>query len=280
MEIRPTTHPRQSRRGFPPRLPLQEHRDAHATADAQRHQALLRARLLHPIRLTTAPERAGKTIRPSLDRRPSCSTLPVIGAEGESAVDREDLGVLSRYPAVPRRLLTVDEYHRMAEAGILTHDDRVELIEGELVAMAPIGSEHAAASNSLNRMLVLAVGDHGIVAVGNPVRLGRHSEPQPDFSILKPRDDYKKVLPRPEDTMLAVEVANTSLNYDRNVKLALYARSGIPEVWIVNLVAEEVEVHRLPSADGYAAVTRATPSDTLTIEAIPGVLIPVARIFD
>ena len=194
-------------------------------------------------------------------------------------MDREEVGVLSRYPAAPRRLLTVDEYHRMGEAGILTEDDRVELIEGELVAMAPIGSEHIAASNALTRLLVLAIGDRGIVSVGNPVRLTRRSEPQPDFAILKPRDNYRTILPRPEDTMLAVEVANTSLDYDRTIKLALYARGGIPEVWIVNLVAEEVEVYRLPVADGYTSVTRASGSDTLTIGAIPGVLIPVAKIF-
>ena len=96
-------------------------------------------------------------------------------------MDREELGLLSRYPATPRRLLTVDEYHRMGEAGILTDDDRVELIEGELVAMAPIGSEHVAATNALTRLLVLAVGDRGIVSVQNPVRLTRRSEPQPDF---------------------------------------------------------------------------------------------------
>ena len=194
-------------------------------------------------------------------------------------MDREELGLLNRYPAAPRRLLTVDEYHQMGEAGILTEDDRVELIEGELVAMAPIGSEHIAASNSLNRLLVLAVGDHGIVSVGNPVRLNRHSEPQPDFSVLKPRDDYRKMLPRPEDTLLAVEVANTSLDYDRKVKLALYARSGIPEVWIVNLAANEVEVYRSPVADNYTAVARAGLAATLTIAALLGVSIPVARIF-
>lgn len=194
-------------------------------------------------------------------------------------MDQAELGLLSRYPAALRRLLTVDEYHRMGEAGILTADDRVELIEGELVAMAPIGSERAAATNMLNRLLVLAVGDRGIVAVGNPVRLNRHSEPQPDFSVLRPRDDYRKTLPRPEDTMLAVEVANTSLDYDRKVKLALYARSGIPEVWIVNLAAAVVEVYRSPVADSYGAVTRAVGSDLLTIEAIPGVVIPVSGIF-
>jgi Uma2 family endonuclease len=194
-------------------------------------------------------------------------------------MDREELGLLNRYPAAPRRLLTVDEYHRMGEVGILTEDDRVELIEGELVAMAPIGSEHIAATNSLNRLLVLAVGDHGIVSVGNPVRLNRHSEPQPDFSVLKPRDDYRKMLPRPEDTLLAVEVANTSLDYDRKVKLALYARSGIPEVWIVNLAANEVEVYRSPVADNYTVVARAGLAATLTIAALLGVSIPVARIF-
>ncbi len=194
-------------------------------------------------------------------------------------MDREDLGLLSRYPAATRRLLTVDEYHRMGEVGILTDDDRVELIEGELVARAPIGSEHIATTNALNRLLVLAVGDRGIVSVGNPVRLSRHSEPQPDFSVLKTRDNYRKTMPRPQDTMLAVEVANTSLDYDRKVKLALYARSGIPEVWIVNLAAQEVEVYRSPVADGYTSVMRAGPSDSLTIEAIPGVVIPVGKIF-
>lgn len=194
-------------------------------------------------------------------------------------MDREDLGLLSRYPATPRRRLTVDEYHRMGEAGILTDDDRVELIEGELVAMAPIGSEHIATTNLLTRLLVLAVGDRGIVSVGNPVRLTRHSEPQPDFAVLKLRNDYRRTLPRPEDTMLAVEVANTSLDYDRKVKLALYARSGIPEVWIVNLSAGEVEVYRSPVADSFTVVTRALHSDILTIQAIPDVQIPVARIF-
>jgi len=194
-------------------------------------------------------------------------------------MDQQDQGVLSRYPAVPRHLWTVDDYHRMGEAGILTEDDRVELIEGELVEMAPIGSEHIAASNALNRLLVLAVGDGFIVSVANPVRLTQHSEPQPDFTVLKPRDDYRTMLPRPEDTMLAVEVANTSLTYDRNVKLALYARSLIPEVWIVNLAAEEVEVYRSPVGDTYTSVTRAGQLESLTIAAIPGALIPVVRIF-
>lgn len=194
-------------------------------------------------------------------------------------MDQADLRVLSRVPEVPRRLITVDEYHRMGEVGILTEDDRVELIEGELVAMAPIGTEHAASSNALNRLLVFAVGDRGVVSVGNPVRLSRHTEPQPDFAILKPRD-YRTMLPRPEDTLLAIEVANTTLDYDRKVKLALYARSGIPEVWIVNLRTREVEVYRSPAGDLYQDSTRAGRSDNLTIEQMPDVVVPVGRIFD
>src|ERR1700689_4637763 len=102
-----------------------------------------------------------------------------------------ETGLLIRNPWVTRRALTVDEYHRMGEAGILTEDDRVELIEGELIEMAPIGSEHIAASNSLTRLLVLGVENNGIVSVGNPVRLTQRSEPQPDFTVLKPRDDYR-----------------------------------------------------------------------------------------
>lgn len=193
-------------------------------------------------------------------------------------MDQGYLGLLSRYPATRRRLLTVDEYHRMGEAGILTEDDRVELIEGELVAMAPIGSEHVATTNVLNRLLVVAVGDSAIVSVQNPVRLTQHSEPQPDFAVLKPRD-YRAMLPRPEDTLLAIEVANTSLGYDRTVKLALYARSGIPEVWIINLAAKEVEVYRAPAGDRYTSASTVSQTGSVAIVAVPNVLIPVARIF-
>jgi hypothetical protein len=194
-------------------------------------------------------------------------------------VDQEELGVLARYPAAPRRLLTVDEYHRMGEAGILTEDDRVELIEGELVAMAPIGSEHVAASNELTRLLVQAVAGRAVVSVQNPVRLTRRSEPQPDFAVLRPRAGYRTTLPRPEDALLVVEVAANSLDYDRTVKLALYACSGIPEVWIVNLAAGEVETYRSPVGDEYSSVAIVGRSDTLTMMALPDVRIPVADIF-
>ena len=186
--------------------------------------------------------------------------------------------VLSRCPELPRHLWTVDEFHRMGEVGLLNADARVELIEGEVVEMAPIGDAHAATSNRLNRLLVLAVGERGIVAVGNPVRLSPQSEPQPDFSVLRPRADYQTKGPRPEDVMLAVEVSDTTLRRDRRVKLALYARAGIPEFWIVNLEVREVEIYRSPAGDSYASVERKGPGDVVTMEALPGVLIAISEI--
>jgi Uma2 family endonuclease len=186
--------------------------------------------------------------------------------------------VLSRCPELPRHLWTVEEYHRMGELGLLDADARVELIEGEIVEMAPIGDAHAATSNRLNRLLVLAAGERGIVAVGNPVRLSLRSEPQPDFSILRPRADYQTRGPRPEDVMLAVEVSDTTLRPDRRMKLALYATAGIPEFWIVNLEGREVEIHRSPIGDAYASIERKRPGDVAAIEMLPGVTIAISQV--
>ena len=185
--------------------------------------------------------------------------------------------VLSRCPELPRHLWTVDEYHRMGEVGLLDADARVELLEGEIVEMAPIGDAHAAISNRLNRLLVLAVEERGIVAVGNPVRLSLHSEPQPDFSVLRPRADYQTRGPRPEDVILAVEVSDTTLRRDRQVKLAMYASAGIPEFWIVNLEIREVEIYRSPAGDTYASVERKGPGNVATIAGLPGVSIALGQ---
>jgi Uma2 family endonuclease len=195
-------------------------------------------------------------------------------------MDGDRVSLLARYPTVPRHLLTVDDYHRMGEAGILSEDDRVELIEGELVEMEPIGSEHAAAVNDLTRLLIMAVGDRALVSPQNPVRLDRRSEPQPDFALLRPRPDgYRSALPTPQDTLLIIEVAHSSLAYDRAVKLALYATHRIPEVWIVNLAATEVEVHRKPQNDRYTESARVGRSEIVEIEALPGIRIEVGKIF-
>jgi Uma2 family endonuclease len=192
-----------------------------------------------------------------------------------------ETGLLTRNPWVVRRPLTVAEYHRMGEVGILTEDDRVELIEGELVAMSPIGSLHAGTTNTLNRRLIQIVGDRGIVAVGNPVQLDDLSEPQPDFTVLKPReDDYRRATPRPDDVLLIIEVADSSLAYDRNVKRSLYARHGIPEFWIVNLVAGEVEVCRGPHGEQYNSISRIGREGMLELQLLPGAMIPAAALLD
>jgi Uma2 family endonuclease len=138
---------------------------------------------------------------------------------------------------VKRRRFTVHDYHRMGEAGILHEDDRVELIEGELVEMTAIGTRHFSCVNRLNRLLVMHVGDDAIVSVQNPVRLNEYNEPQPDLTVIRPRD-YLESLPKPEDVLLLIEVSDTTLAYDRGVKLPLYARAGIREVWIVDLLGE------------------------------------------
>jgi Uma2 family endonuclease len=190
-----------------------------------------------------------------------------------------ETGLLLRNPWVTRRPLTVAEYHRMGDVGILTEDDRVELIEGQLVAMTPIGSNHSGTVNSMTRQLVMTVGDRGVVAVQNPVQLDDLSEPQPDFAVLKPRaDDYRAATPRADEVLLVVEISDSSLAYDRAVKRALYARHGIPEFWLVNVAANEIEVCRRPFGGQYASITRVGRDAILEPEQLPAVTIPAAAI--
>jgi Uma2 family endonuclease len=158
---------------------------------------------------------------------------------------------------VRRRRFTREEYHRMAEAGIFHAHDRVELIEGEIVQMTPIGRRHAACVAELNRLLVPAVGQRALVWPQNPITLPDDTEPQPDIVLLRPRvDRYLRDDARPEDVLLLVEVADTSQPYDRLVKLPLYGRAGVAEVWIVDLPGEVIEVHRHPTPGGYTQVER------------------------
>lgn len=178
-----------------------------------------------------------------------------------------------------RYKLSVDDYHKLGEAGILNEDSRIELIEGELIEMAPIGGPHMGIVNRLTRLLVLALGDSGEVSVQNPVRLSRHSEPQPDFAILKPRSgDAASTVPGVEDVLLLIEVADTTLAYDRGTKLALYAKSGIAETWIVNAQEKCIEMYRGPSAGGYAERIDARLGDRLSPQALPAISVAVAEI--
>ena len=188
-------------------------------------------------------------------------------------------GLLSRNPWVARRPLTVHDYHRMGEAGILSEDDRVELIEGELVAMSPVGSRHVGTVYALTRLLSRAIGDRGIVSVQSPIRLDDRSEPEPDVALLKPRaDDYRTALSTPPDVLLVIEVSGSTLAYDRAVKAPLYAAHGIPELWIVDLVGQKVEVHRKPEAGLYTDTLRVGAGDTLEPVLLPGVSVPAAAV--
>ncbi|WP_428484670.1 Uma2 family endonuclease [Rhodopila sp.] len=194
-------------------------------------------------------------------------------------MDFGETGLLTRNPWVARRPLTVAEYHRMGEVGILSERDRVELIEGELVAMSPIGSSHSGTVNGLTRLLVTVVGERGVVSVQNQIQLDDHNEPEPDFAVLRPKaDDYRGATPRPEDVLLVIEIAASGLNYDRAVKKPLYARHGIPEFWIVDLAAGEVEVCQAPAGDQYASVARIGRGSVLEPVSLPGAVIPVATL--
>ena len=151
-----------------------------------------------------------------------------------------------------RHRLTVDQYYRMAEAGIFKEDDRVELIEGEIIDMPPIGIDHAYFVNRLTSLFIQSVGLQANVSSQNPIRLNSRSEPQPDIALLRYRDDfYRHAHPRPEDIILLVEVSDTTLRYDTEVKLPLYARHEIPEVWIVDLEHQRLEVFRRPEEGVY-----------------------------
>ncbi len=178
-----------------------------------------------------------------------------------------------------KRRFTVDEYHRMAEAGILSEDDQVELIDGEIVEMVPIGSRHAACVDHLNGIFSELLERRAIVRVQNPIRLGGHSEPQPDIALLRPRADfYASAHPGPADVLLVVEVADTSSDIDREVKLSLYARAGVLEAWLVDLFKEIIEVHWDPSPDKYGSVQQVTRSQTLSPLAFPDAGLPVDRV--
>ncbi len=163
----------------------------------------------------------------------------------------------------------------MGETGILHEDDRVELIDGEVIEMAPIGSRHAACVIELTRVLAKQVGEDARLSVQNPVRLDEHGEPQPDLAVVRARN-YADSLPGPEDVLLLIEVADTSLYYDREVKLPLYARAGIPETWLMNLPADRLEVYRDPAPEGYRSITLVPRDGAVSPLAFPDVTIPCA----
>ena len=167
----------------------------------------------------------------------------------------------------------------MVDTGVLGEDDRVELIGGEIIEMAPVGRRHAATVKALARMFHLQVGDRCVVSVQDPIRLTDRSEPQPDVALLTWRDDlYRARLPGPADVLLVVEVAESSAMSDRELKLPAYGAAGIPESWLVDLVTGVVEAHTGPGDGGYGDVVEFRPGEELSVTAVPEVTVPVSMI--
>lgn len=167
----------------------------------------------------------------------------------------------------------------MAETGVLREGERLELIDGKVVEMSPIGIGHASVLDRLDEALRDAIGKDAQFRVQGPLRLDVHSEVQPDFLVLRRRDDfYAERHPGPEDVLLLVEVADTSQQYDRQTKLPLYAQHGVQEVWLIDVSKRSIEVFGRPGPNGYAGRQVLTGGDQLTCGAFPELRIPVSRI--
>jgi Uma2 family endonuclease len=190
------------------------------------------------------------------------------------------MGLIEPPALLHRHRLTVDQYHRMAEAGVLAADARVELIEGEIVDMAPIGSRHASAVKRLNRLFSALVAERAIVAVQDPVRLDEHNQPEPDLMLLAPRTDfYASAHPTPAaDVLLLVEVSDTTARYDRQVKLGLYARHGVHEVWIIDLDNRVLHQYSGPQGNRYTEVNETARPGMLAPLLLPGLEIDASTL--
>ena len=181
--------------------------------------------------------------------------------------------------APTRRRFTVAEYYAMAEVGILAENDRVELLEGDIIVMPPIGDWRQSSVDRLNHTLHPLLRGRAVLRVQGPTRLNNRSEPQPDVMLLRWRDDfYQGGHPGPADVLLLIEVADTTVDYDRGAKLSAYARAGIPEVWIVTRENRRIEVYTEPEPGAYATVRYAGSGASIAPQAFPDVILEVDRI--
>ncbi len=182
---------------------------------------------------------------------------------------------------MPRRhRITVDEYYHMAEVGEIAPDARVELIEGEIIDMPPIGDPHMATVDRLNELLIHAVGDRAIVRCQGAVQLGDFSAPQPDFVLLARREDYYSTRrANAEDVFLTIEVSDTTLSYDRGGKMALYARHRVPELWVIDVNTRRLHRYRQPADNTYMDVSSLEAPSTMPIERLPGVALDLSWLF-
>jgi Uma2 family endonuclease len=182
-------------------------------------------------------------------------------------------------PVQAKHRFSVKDYYRMAETGVLPPDARVELLDGEIIDMSPIGPFHGGIVARLTRLFTRLSNDRWLVWPQNSVRLDEHSEPQPDLGLLRSsRDDYTGRQPGPEDIFLLIEVADTTLDFDRGDKLSAYGRAGISEVWIVNLNETTIEVYREPNFTGYGSKSILRPGDIAKPQAFPDVAVDVAEL--
>lgn len=178
---------------------------------------------------------------------------------------------MSRVDKPKRRRLTVDDFAKMCEVGILTSDDRVELIDGELIEMPPMGPPHAGIVNHLAKVLILRLGDEADLRVQSSVLLSRFTQPEPDLAIVRPDSAaYMLRHPQPADILVAIEVADSSLRYARQEKMPRYAAAGVPEAWLVDVRARTITVYTGPSADGYETSRTLAWTEGLVATAVPG----------
>lgn len=181
---------------------------------------------------------------------------------------------------VTRWQFTADDYERMVETGILGKDDRVELIDGEVIAMSPIGPPHAGIVNRLNAFLNRQLTNTAIVSVQNPIRLNDYSEPQPDLAVLQLKDDYyAQAHPTPADILLLVEVAGSSFEYDSEEKMPRYAQDAIPEVCLIDVDHQTVTQYAHPSIVGYSYQMKLARGQMLVAQTITGLEIEINAIF-
>lgn len=182
---------------------------------------------------------------------------------------------------VHKHRLTAEEYRRMGEAGILKQQERVELIEGEIVDMSPIGSNHAGTVLYLSNVLKMSLGEKTYISVQSPIDLGDSSEPEPDIVVLKPREDfYRHSHPKPGDILLIIEVSDTSLRYDRGIKIPLYAKYEIPEVWLIDLENNELNIYNSPQNERFENMRKASDYSQLLLKQLPNKIINMAKLFE
>ena len=191
------------------------------------------------------------------------------------------MAVMSASLEYPQKhLISAEEYLRMGEGGVFAPDARLELIEGEIIEMAPIGGPHMARVNKLTRLFVERCGGRAIVSVQNPLVIADRSVPQPDLALLRPREDeYARSLPRASDVLLVVEVADTTLGFDLRTKVPLYARCGVTELWVVDVIEQAVHVFRGAGAKGYGESAILKAGQSAKCLALPEVFVEVGNLF-